>query len=153
MVNFREKSADMNFFKKKNMEPENRTAALLLERHENGVLDDASFLRAFCNTTIFYSTPFGDHKDGGSRLFALPAPGNLAYLPVFSSPERMKEHYDKAGRCSYLSMEGKFVAFLETLLKVNRDAPVKMGVIIDPGYFDVTLNEAMLNSVIGLIKN
>lgn len=143
----------MNFFKKKTMEPESIGTAFLLERHEKGVLDDTSFLQAFCNATIFYSTPFGEHKDGDSRLFALSAPDDSVYLPVFSSSERIKEYYEKAGRCSYLVMEGKFLSFLETLVKVNRDAPVKMGVVVDPGYFGVTVNEGMLNTVIGMINN
>ena len=143
----------MSLFKRNISESESVSGAVLLERHDKGVLNDESFLKAFCNTTVFYSTPFGDHKDGGSRLFAITAPDNQVYLPVFSSPERMKEHYEKAGRCSYLMMEGKFVELLMTLTKVNRSAPVKMGVILDPFYFSVTVNEDMLNTVIGMIKN
>jgi hypothetical protein len=143
----------MSFFKKKISESENASGAVLLERHEKGVLNDESFLKAFCNATILYSTPFGDHKDGGSRLFALATPDNHVYLPVFSSSERMKEYYEKAGRCSYSMIEGKFLELLEMLTKVNRDAPVKMGIIIDPGYFSVTVNEDMMNTVISIIKN
>ena len=65
----------------------------MLEEHENGPLDDISFLRSFGHVEVFYSTPFGDREDGGSRLFALPAQDNTAYLPVFTSAERAKEFY------------------------------------------------------------
>ena len=63
----------------------------LLDKHENGLLDDQSFLKSFGKVKLFYSTPFGDHKDGGSRLFALPAKDKTGYLPVFTSMERAKE--------------------------------------------------------------
>ena len=127
--------------------------ASLLDKHEKGLLDDVSFLRAFGKVMIYYSTPFGDHKDGGSRLFALPANDDTAYLPVFSSSSRTMEFYEKVGRCGYLIIEGTFASFLETTKSINEGgAPVKLGAIIDPDYYGVTINANALDAVIDLIK-
>lgn len=142
----------MSLFRKSKTEPENIDGILLLEQHKKDLLDDTSFLKAFGKAKIFYSTPYGDHKDGKSRLFALPAPGNTGYLPVFTSLERIKEFYENAGRCAYLVMEGTFLSFLETASKINAKAPVKMGAVIDPGYFGVTVNADMLDTVINIIR-
>ena len=132
---------------------EKNDAISLLELHEKGELDDSSFLSSFGKVNIFYSTPFGDHKDGGSRLFVLPAADNTAYLPVFTSDVRLVEFYEKAGRCGYMIMEGTFTSFLETTKKMNAgETPIKMGAIIDPGYYGITVNANMLDTVIDMTK-
>ncbi|MDR1321474.1 MAG: SseB family protein [Gracilibacteraceae bacterium] len=139
-------------FRKKKAAPENTNSVFLLEQHEKGLLDDTSFLKVFGKAKIFYSTPYGDHKDGGARLFALPASESTGYLPVFSSHERIKEFYENAGRCAYMIIEGTFLSFLETTRQINTAAPVKMGAVIDPGYFGVTVNADMLDTAISLMK-
>jgi hypothetical protein len=101
------------------------------------LLDDKSFLGSFSQETIFYSTPFGNHKEGSNRLFALSAQDktDAAYLPVFTSIERVKEFYDKAGRQGFLIMNNSFTSFLKTTRSMNvKDTPIKLGVVIDPGY-------------------
>ena len=134
-------------------ENENIDGISLLDKHEKGLLDDNSFLGSFGKVKLFYSTPFGDHKDGGSRLFVLPEQDNTAYLPVFTSSERLVEFYEKAGRCGYLILEGTFTSFLETTKKINEGkAPIKLGAIIDPGYYGVTVHANMLDTVIDLTK-
>jgi len=145
----------MNLLEKGNLPKdnfENNIGPALLEQHENGALDDASFLKAFGKATVYYSTPFGDHKDGKSRLFALPAGDGTGYLPVFSSLEKMKEFYDRAGRLGYLIINGTFCSFLETVIKTNANAPVKMGAVIDPGSFGITVHNQMLNTAITMLK-
>jgi len=142
----------MSIFKKKKTETENIDGIFLLEQHEKGLIDDISFIEAFGKATIFYSTPYGDHKDGDSRLFALPASDNTGYLPVFSSLEKIKEFYEKAGRCAYMIIEGTFLSFLETTSKINAKAPIKMGAVIDPGYFGITINADVLDKAISIIK-
>ena len=125
----------------------------LLDKHENGLLDDKSFLNSFGKATVFYSTPFGDHKDGGSRLFILPAQDETAYLPVFTSTERAIEFYEKACRKGFLIMESSFTSFLETIQKINSEStPIKLGTIIDPGYYGVTIDANVLDTVIDMIK-
>lgn len=142
----------MSIFRKRKAETENIDGIFLLDQHEKGLLDDTSFLKAFGKAKVFYSTPYGDHKDGSGRLFALPASDNTGYLPVFSSLERIKEFYENAGRCAYVIIEGTFLSFLETTSKINTKAPVKMGAVIDPGYCGVTVNVGMLDAVISLMK-
>jgi hypothetical protein len=142
----------MSIFKKRKIEPENIDGISLLEQHEKGDLDDTSFLKGFGKAKVYYSTPYGDHKDGDRRLFALPASENTGYLPVFSSLERIKEFYENAGRTAYMIMEGSFLSFLETTSQINAKAPVKMGAVIDPGYFGVTVDAAMLDAAIRIIK-
>lgn len=125
----------------------------LLEKHENGLLDDKSFLISFGKVKVFYSTPLGDHKDGGSRLFVLPAQDNTAYLPVFTSTERAMEFYEKAGRLGFLIMENSFTSFLETTKKINEgNTPIKLGAVIDPGYYGVTVSANALDTVIDMTK-
>jgi hypothetical protein len=142
----------VNIFRKNNAEPENIDGMFLLERHEKGFLDDVSFLKAFAAAKVFSSTPYGDHRDGHICFFALPAADGTGYLPVFSSLERIKEFYENAGRRAYLIIEGTFLSFLEATLKTNRNAPIKMGAVIDPGYFAVTVNANMLEAAISLMK-
>ncbi len=132
---------------------ENIDGISLLDNHEKGLLDDKSFLSSFGNVNVFYSTPFGDHKDGNSRLFILPAPDNTAFLPVFTSEQRAKEFYNEAGRIAFLLMENSFTSFLETTNKINQgNTPIKLGAVIDPGYYGVTINANALDTVIDMIK-
>lgn len=121
----------------------------LLEKHEKGLLDDAAFLKSFGKAKILYTTPFGDHKDRGSRLFALPGPDKSGYLPVFSTAERMNEFYTKVGRTGFLTLEGTFTSFLNTTKDMNKNnAPIKLGVVIDPGYYGITVDASVLETVI-----
>lgn len=121
----------------------------LLDKHESGLLDDKSFLSSFGKVKVFYSTPFGDHKDGDSRLFVLPAQEETAYLPVFTSIERTMEFYEKAGRVGFAVFEDSFTSFLETTKIINEgNTPIKLGAVIDPGYYGVTIDANSLDAVI-----
>jgi hypothetical protein len=148
----------MGLFNKRNKNSfegvfENIDVEQLLEKHDKGLVDDNTFLLSFRNVKVFYSTPLGDHKDGGTRLFALPDGGKPGYLPVFTSMERIREFYDEAGRLGYLIMEGTFLSFLETASKMNKgNTPVKLGAVIDPKPYGVTIGASMLDTVIGMIK-
>jgi len=130
---------------------ENTDGNSLLVKHESGLLDDKLFLSSFGKVKVFYSTPLGDHKDGGNRLFVLPAQDKTAYLPVFTSTERAMEFYEKAGRLGFLIMESSFTSFLETTKKVNEgNTPIKLGAVIDPGYYGVTIGANLLDTVIDM---
>lgn len=130
---------------------ENTDGISLLDKHESGLLDDKSFLSSFGKVKVFYSTPFGDHKEGGNRLFVLPAQDKTAYLPVFTSTERAMEFYEKAGRLGFLIMESSFTSFLETTKKINEgNTPIKLGAVIDPGYYGVTIGANSLDIVIDM---
>jgi len=132
---------------------ENIEAKSLLEKHENGLIDDTAFIVSFGREKVFYSTPFGDHKDGGSRLFALPSQDKTAYLPVFTSVEHTKEFYEKVGRCGFLIMTGSFKSFLERVREMNKgNTPIKLGAVIEPAYYGITVNANMLDAAIDLIN-
>lgn len=130
---------------------ENTDGISLLDKHEIGLLDDKSFLSSFGKVKIFYSTPFGDHKDGDSRLFVLPAQDKTAYLPVFTSIERAMEFYEEAGRVGFAILEGSFTSFLETTKRINEgNTPIKLGAVIDPGYYGVTIAANSLDVVLDM---
>ena len=135
-------------------QPQQKTDGIsLLDKHNNGLLDEKSFLKSFGQVMIFFSTPFGDHKDGESRLFALPAKDKTAYLPVFTSRERAAEFYKNAGRPGFLIMEGSFTSFLEATFSMNSgNTPVKLGAVIDPGYYGVTIDAGALGAAIDMTK-
>jgi len=128
------------------------SAIELLDKHDKGEIDDVIFLKDFSNAKVFYSTPFGDHKDGGQRIFLLPGPDNTGYHPVFTSQERLAQFYQNAGRVGFIAMNGSFVSVLETTMNINVNAPVKMGLIVDPGYYNVTVDVAALDTVLKIIK-
>ena len=131
------------------MENDEKKALELLEQHENKQLNDVEFLREFGKIRLWYSTPFGDHKDGGSRLFLVPGPDNTGYLPLFSTEERAREFFKKTGRAGYILMYSDFHGVLATTRNVNNgDSPVKIGAIIDPGYYGITVDAANLDPVI-----
>ena len=132
------------------MENTTENALLLLERHEKREISDAEFLKEFGKVTVFHSTPYGDHVDGKPRLFLLPAPEKTAYMPVFTSEERAKEFFTKAGRAGYLLMSFTFHEVLVMMKKANAEVPIKMGVIVDPGYYGITVDVANLDVVINL---
>jgi len=132
------------------MENTTENALLLLERHEKREISDVEFLKEFGKVTVFHSTPYGDHVDGKPRLFLLPAPENTAYMPVFTSEERAREFFTKAGRAGYLLMSPTFHEALVTMKKANESAPIKMGLIVDPGYYGITVDVANLDAVINL---
>ncbi|WP_288886596.1 hypothetical protein [uncultured Eubacterium sp.] len=103
----------------------------------------------FWKETIYYSTPFGDHKDGDKRLFLMPGPDNTGYFPVFTTEEDAKVHFELAGRVGYVLMNATFHDVLLTVKQSNEgEAPVKMGVLIDPARFKVTVDVANLDDVI-----
>ena len=139
-------------FMKKKDEAVTLSTVELLDKHDKGEMNDEVFLRNFGKTNVFYSTPFGDHKDGGQRVFLLAGPNGTGYHPVFSSQERLVEFYNKAGRVGFMIMNGSFTSVLETTQKINGNAPVKMGIIIDPGFYDVTVDVAALETVIKMSK-
>lgn len=137
---------------KKNKKDEKLNTISLLEKHDKGDLNDELFLKDFGKAQVFYSTPFGDHKDGGQKIFLLPGPNQTGYHPVFSSQERLVEFYENVGRVGFAIMKGSFISVLETTKKINVNAPIKMGIIIDPGYYNFTIDVAVLDVVINMTR-
>ena len=134
-------------------ETTNSNAVELLEKQDKGQISNREFLCDFGKEMVFYSTPYGDHIDGKPRLFLVPGPDGTGYLPVFTSMERTKEFFEQAGRAGYIAMHAPFANVAQITLKVNNDgAPVKMGLIIDPGYYGVTVDAKYLEIVLSMMN-
>lgn len=134
-------------------ETTNSNAVELLEKQDKGQISNREFLCDFGKEMVFYSTPYGDHIDGKPRLFLVPGPDGTGYLPVFTSMERTKEFFKQAGRAGYMAMHAPFANVAQITLKVNNDgAPVKMGLIIDPGYYGVTVDAKYLEMVLSMMN-
>lgn len=125
-------------------------SVLLYEKYDKGELDINGFLRQYGKEKFFYSTPFGEKKDGSNALFVLDAPENTGYLPIFSDMDRAKEFFEKTERAGYILMENTFYDILVTAKKANEKAPVKLGVIVDPGYPGINVDVANLDAVISM---
>jgi len=81
------------------------------------------------DVTVYYSTPFGDTKDGKQKPFLLARDG-VPFFPVFYSKESMKEFYERMNRAAYMIIEGNIKAVMDTLRSIE---PLKnAGIVIEP---------------------
>lgn len=78
---------------------------------------------------VYYSTPFGDTRDGKQKLFLLERQG-ARFLPVFRSVDSMKEFYERANRAAYVVLEGD----VNTVMDLNRSIEQMrgVGIVIEP---------------------
>ena len=73
-------------------------------------------------------------------------------MPLFLSEEDMRKYYDQAGRVGYMIMNASFLLIIEAAAQANSgDAPVKLGLMIDPLKYKVTLDVPMIEPVIRLL--
>jgi hypothetical protein len=78
---------------------------------------------------VYYSTPYGDTKDGKQKLFLLTRDG-APFFPVFYSRESMMDFYERMNRAAYLIIEGNLKAVADTIRSID---PLKnAGIIIEP---------------------
>jgi len=85
--------------------------------------------KAARDAKVYYSTPFGDTKDGKQKPFLLERDGAW-FVPVFRSVETMNEFYERMNRAAYMIVEGDIKDVLET----NRSIEVmkNVGIVIEP---------------------
>jgi hypothetical protein len=81
------------------------------------------------DVAIYYSTPFGDTKDGKQKLFVLTRDG-VPFFPVFYSKESMTDGYERMGRAAYLIIEGNIKAVAESLRSI--ELLKNVGIVIEP---------------------
>lgn len=125
----------------------------LLKSLQSKEINTNDFLIQFASVNVYYSTPYGDHIDGGHRVFLLQGPDNTGYMPVFTSIPSIREFYENAGRANYMVMEASFLDFLKTTKKISDSgAPVKLGAIIEPGYYGITVDANLMDKVIEIIE-
>ncbi|MGE2818246.1 SseB family protein [Mycobacterium heidelbergense] len=67
---------------------------------------------------VYYSTPFGDTKDGRQKLFLLERDGRQ-YFPVFRSVESLKEFYERMNRAAYMIIEGDIKSVMDTTRSIE----------------------------------
>jgi hypothetical protein len=80
-------------------------------------------------TTVFYSTPFGDTKDGLQKLFLLGRDG-IPFYPVFYSRESTMQFFERMNRAGYMIIEGNIQAVKDTMSTIE---PLKdAGIVIEP---------------------
>ncbi|CDO89005.1 hypothetical protein AWC29_21695 [Mycobacterium triplex] len=85
--------------------------------------------RLSADAKVYYSTPFGDTKDGKHKPFLLEREG-VWYFPVFRSPDSMKQFYERMNRAVYVILEGD----VKTVMDSNRSIELmkRVGVVIEP---------------------
>ena len=78
---------------------------------------------------VYYSTPFGDTRDGKQKLFLLEREG-VRYVPVFRSVESMKEFYERMNRAAYMILEGDVQGVMDTNRSIEQMK--RVGIVIEP---------------------
>lgn len=127
--------------------------AELFDNFKNGVIDDKTFFKKFASAELFYSTPFGDCKDGTSRPFVFKSPDNTGYLPVFITQESAMRFFEAKGRVNYMLMQGSFKAIMETNQRINEGAaPIKLGVLVEPELYGLSVNANILENIIAMCE-
>lgn len=84
---------------------------------------------AASDAKVYYSTPFGNTKDGKQKLFLLGREG-MQYFPVFRSKESLMDFYEKMDRAGYMILEGDLQRVLETTRSIELMKDV--AVVIEP---------------------
>ena len=80
------------------------TARSLLDQFDKNLIDANTFLAAFRDLNVIFSTPYGETKDGQARGYYFPVGDGTAFFPVFTSAERARAYYDAGDRNGYLLM-------------------------------------------------
>lgn len=149
-------SADLNPAERENpmnrLDRDEETARSLLEQVDKGLIDANTFLAAFRDLSVVFSTPYGETKDGQARGYYFPVGDGTAFFPVFTSAERARAYFDAGDRNGYLLMIDSFLGSLKMVQTVNQvPSSVRMGIIIDPGDYGITLHVSMLDKAIELL--
>lgn len=128
-------------------------AAPVIEDYRNGLTDYKTFMTSISEDLIYYSTPFGDDNKGEKKLFLVTGENGGKYLPVFSSRERIVAFEQKEDRSAFMVMEATYLDILKQTCLINLDNnPVKLGIVIDPGYCDVFVDASDLGITIDRIQ-
>lgn len=78
---------------------------------------------------VYYSTPFGNTKDGKEKVFLLGRDG-VQYFPVFRSRESLMAFYEKMNRDGYMILEGDVRSVAETIRSVELMKDV--AIVVEP---------------------
>ena len=81
------------------------------------------------DVTVYYSTPFGDTKDGQQKVFMLARDG-VPFYPVFYSRESMHAFFQWMNRAAYMIIEGNIQAVKDTMRSIEQLK--NAGIVIEP---------------------
>jgi hypothetical protein len=79
---------------------------------------------------VYYSTPYGDTKDGKPKLFMLTRGDGVPFYPVFRSRESCQDGFERMNRAAYLLIEGSLKSVAETLRSIEQLKHA--GIVIEP---------------------
>jgi hypothetical protein len=82
------------------------------------------------DVAVYYSTPFGDTKDGKQKLFVLGNRSGVTFFPVFYSKESLTDCFERMNRAGYLIIEGNLKAVAESLRSI--ELMKNIGIVIEP---------------------
>jgi hypothetical protein len=82
------------------------------------------------DVAVYYSTPFGDTKDGKQKLFVLGSRSGMTFFPVFYTKESLTDCFERMNRAAYLIIEGNLKAVAESLRSI--ELMKNTGIVIEP---------------------
>ena len=101
------------------------------EEFEAGALTAQAFADLNAEATIYYSTPFGEDREGRTQLWVLSNHDNdLRHYPAFTSKAECNRFLAAIGRYGFPIIEGDLRTLLDSLDSHELLAP--LGVVIDP---------------------
>lgn len=106
------------------------------------------------DTVVYYSTPFGEDKEGRKRPFILSGPEGTAYIPVFLTKEDAFEFYNSVGRVNFMIMEGDIRSVVRTTHEINTagKAPILLGILYDPFKHRITIDADKLGEALEIFE-
>ena len=101
------------------------------EEFEAGALTAQAFADLNAEATVYYSTPFGEDREGRTQLWVLSNLDNdLRHYPAFTSKAECNRFLAAIGRYGFPIIEGDLRTLLDSLDSHELLAP--LGVVIDP---------------------
>lgn len=101
------------------------------EEFEAGALTAQAFADLNAEATVYYSTPFGEDREGRTQLWVLSNHDNdLRHYPAFTSKAECNRFLAAIGRYGFPIIEGDLRTLLDSLDSHEVLAP--LGVVIDP---------------------
>ena len=102
-----------------------------VEAYERGEISPREFVDLNADTTLYYSTPFGEDRAGRPQLWVLSNRENhLQHYPAFTRKPECNRFLASIGRQNFLIIEGDLRSLLDSLDSHPALAP--LGVVIDP---------------------
>lgn len=121
----------------------------ILESYASGEIDRDTLLKKLCRAAAFHTSESGVDDNGNKMSFLLAALDGTYYVPVFTSTERLKGYMASFGCSNYISYVGNMRSVLaEILLKTLDKDKRKFGIILDPGYCEITVEADELKKVV-----